>query len=94
VLRYSHKRDVRNLRRCRDLAAVPARGSSGAAVHFLTPTRSQRGLNFTLTSALGDTDLLGEIVGGGSYDQFAQTTDGFCTAVATVTVVGAVLCAE
>lgn len=27
------------------------------------------GLNFTLTSALGAIDLLGEIVGGGGYDQ-------------------------
>ncbi len=27
-----------------------------------------RGLNFTLTTDLGDLDLLGEIVGGGSYD--------------------------
>jgi hypothetical protein len=29
----------------------------------------QRGLNFTLTTRLGDVDLLGEIVGGGSYEQ-------------------------
>lgn len=28
-----------------------------------------RGLNFTLTSKLGDLDLLGEIVGGGGYEQ-------------------------
>ena len=28
----------------------------------------QRGLNFTLTTQLGDVDLLGEIVGGGGYD--------------------------
>jgi hypothetical protein len=28
----------------------------------------QRGLNFTLTTALGDLDLLGEITGGGAYD--------------------------
>jgi len=27
----------------------------------------RRGLNFTLTTTLGDVDLLGEIVGGGSY---------------------------
>ena len=27
------------------------------------------GLNFTLTTTLGDIDLLGEIVGGGGYDQ-------------------------
>ncbi len=29
----------------------------------------QRGLNFTLTSKLGDIDLLGEIVGGGGYEE-------------------------
>lgn len=28
-----------------------------------------RGLNFTLTTALGDIDLLGEITGGGGFDQ-------------------------
>ena len=28
----------------------------------------ERGLNFTLTTAIGDIDLLGEIVGGGDYD--------------------------
>jgi hypothetical protein len=28
----------------------------------------RRGLNFTLTTDLGDVDLLGEIVGGGSYE--------------------------
>jgi hypothetical protein len=29
----------------------------------------RRGLNFTLTSKLGDVDLLGEIVGGGGYGE-------------------------
>ena len=29
----------------------------------------QKGLNFTLTTKLGALDLLGEIVGGGSYEQ-------------------------
>ena len=28
----------------------------------------QRGLNFTLTTSLGDLDLLGEVVGGGFYE--------------------------
>jgi predicted nucleotidyltransferase len=28
-----------------------------------------RGLNFTLTTALGDIDLLGEVTGGGGFDQ-------------------------
>lgn len=29
----------------------------------------ERGLNFTLTTTAGDVDLLGEIVGGGGYDE-------------------------
>lgn len=31
----------------------------------------RRGLNFTLTTALGDVDLLGEIAGGGTYESLA-----------------------
>lgn len=33
-----------------------------------------RGLNFTLTTALGDVDLLGEIVGGGRYEDLVDHT--------------------
>jgi predicted nucleotidyltransferase len=29
----------------------------------------RRGLNFTLTTSLGDLDLLGEVVGGGTYER-------------------------
>jgi len=34
----------------------------------------QRGLNFTLTTALGDLDLLGEMLGGGSYELVLPNT--------------------
>ncbi len=35
----------------------------------------RRGLNFRLTTAVGDIDILGEIIGGGSYDDlFPHTT--------------------
>ena len=34
----------------------------------------RRGLNFTLTSALGEIDLFGEIAGGGSYDRLLADT--------------------
>jgi predicted nucleotidyltransferase len=34
----------------------------------------QKGLNFTLTTALGALDLLGEIVGGGGYEQLVPDT--------------------
>ena len=33
-----------------------------------------RGLNFTLTTAIGDLDLLGEMTGGGSYEQVLPHT--------------------
>lgn len=35
----------------------------------------RRGLNFTLTTDLGDLDLLGEIVGGGLFENLVQDTD-------------------
>jgi hypothetical protein len=35
----------------------------------------QRGLNFTLTTDLGDLDTLGEIVGGGGYDALLADTE-------------------
>ena len=34
----------------------------------------RRGLNFTLTTTLGDLDLLGEIVGGGAYEDVLPHT--------------------
>ena len=34
----------------------------------------QRGLNFTLTTRVGDIDVLGEIVGGGPYEALAEHT--------------------
>jgi hypothetical protein len=34
-----------------------------------------RGLNFTLTTAAGAIDLLGEIVGGGTYEQLVTDTE-------------------
>ena len=35
----------------------------------------RRGLNFTLTTDLGDLDVLGEIVGGGGYDALLSASD-------------------
>ena len=34
----------------------------------------RRGLNFTLTTAVGDIDILGEVGGGGSYDDLLSHT--------------------
>jgi hypothetical protein len=35
----------------------------------------RRGLNFTLTTTLGDLDLLGEVAGGGSYDALVPLSE-------------------
>lgn len=35
----------------------------------------QAGLNFTLTTTLGDLDLLGEVTGGGSYERLLPFTE-------------------
>jgi hypothetical protein len=35
----------------------------------------QQGLNFTLTTTLGDLDLLGEVTGGGSYEDLLPHTE-------------------
>ena len=35
----------------------------------------ERGLNFTLTTDMGDLDLLGEIVGGGDYEALLPTAE-------------------
>ncbi|HVH07913.1 MAG TPA: hypothetical protein VNE71_18115 [Myxococcota bacterium] len=46
---------------------------AGLPFHLDTETL-RRGLNFTLTSKLGDVDLLGEVVGGGGYDALLPDT--------------------
>ncbi|MEN8184762.1 MAG: nucleotidyltransferase [Myxococcota bacterium] len=66
-----YARDPSNLAR---LAAALAphepylRGAPADLPFQLDADTLRRGLNFTLTSKLGDIDLLGEIVGGGGYD--------------------------
>ena len=48
-------------------AAVPPGRSAGLPFDWSRAT-IERGLNFTLTTAVGDIDLLGEITGGGDYE--------------------------
>ena len=45
----------------------------GLPFKFDEPT-VKNGLNFTLDTALGDLDLLGEVVGGGNYEQLTPYT--------------------
>lgn len=44
------------------------RGAPAGLPFSLDVPTLQRGLNFTLTTSMGDLDLLGEIVGGGRYE--------------------------
>jgi hypothetical protein len=47
------------------------RGAPAGLPFVWDQTTLLRGLNFTLTTSLGDIDLLGEIPGGGSYGDLA-----------------------
>lgn len=58
------------------------RGVSPGLPFTLDAPTLQRGLNFTLTTRLGAIDLLGEIAGGGTYDDLASDCE-------TVTLSGA-----
>jgi predicted nucleotidyltransferase len=57
---------------------------------FLWDDRTVRaGLNFTLTTSLGDLDLLGEVTGGGNYEQllpFTQEVTAFGITCRVVTL--------
>ena len=44
----------------------------------------ERGLNFTLTTAIGDIDLLGEITGGGDYEALLSRSEPMSTCSAAV----------
>jgi hypothetical protein len=46
----------------------------GLPFHFDEPT-VRAGLNFTLTTSLGDLDVLGEVTGGGTYEQLLPFTE-------------------
>lgn len=50
------------------------RGAPAGLPFRLDAPTLARGLNFTLTTALGDLDLLGEVVGGGTYEQLLPHT--------------------
>jgi hypothetical protein len=50
------------------------RGAPPGLPFRFDPETVRRGLNFTLTTALGDLDLLGEMTGGGTYEQVLPHT--------------------
>jgi hypothetical protein len=73
----SYARDPENLRRLAIalLPLVPYPRGAPAGLPFEWSEKTLRaGLNFTLTTTVGDIDLLGEIVGGGRYEDLLPHT--------------------
>lgn len=67
---YARSRD--NLKRLADALAAESpylRGAPPGLPFRWDWETIERGLNFTLTTTLGDIDLLGEIAGGGTYEK-------------------------
>lgn len=56
-----------------DLEPYPRGAPPGLPFEWSEAT-VRAGLNFTLTTQLGDLDLLGEIVGGGTFDELLEET--------------------
>lgn len=72
---YSRKRG--NLERLASALAPLSpylRGAPPGLPFVLDSVTLARGLNFTLTTTAGDIDLLGEIAGGGTYEQLLGQT--------------------
>lgn len=72
-----YRRTPDNIERLVDALAAHApylRGAPAGLPFAWEPATIARGLNFTLTTALGDLDVLGEITGGGGYEQLAPSS--------------------
>src|SRR5438552_2046620 len=72
-----YERSPRNIRKLvdalADLSPYPRGAPLGLPFQWNEQTIS-RGLNFTLTTTLGDLDVLGEIAGGGTYPELLPHT--------------------
>ena len=66
--------NVRRLVSALDPYAPYLRGAPPGLPFDWNAATIDRGLNFTLTTAIGDIDLLGEITGGGDYDALVPHT--------------------
>ncbi len=76
-LDIAYSRDERNLvRLARALEAlVPQLRDAPPGLPFVLDAATlARGLNFTLTTSLGDLDLIGDVTGGGSYEDLLPYT--------------------
>jgi len=61
--------NIRSLVKALDPYAPYLRGAPAGLPFRFDEATVQAGLNFTLTTALGDLDLLGEVTGGGTHEQ-------------------------
>jgi hypothetical protein len=76
-LELVYARDARNIERLVAALAPHAPGLREAPPELpfrLDVATVRRGLNFTLSTALGDVALLGEVAGGGSFEQLLPHT--------------------
>ena len=72
-----YKRSRENIARlvnCLESIQPYLRGAPPGLPFDWSVTTIEKGLNFTLITTLGAIDLLGEIVGGGGYDQLVRET--------------------
>jgi len=72
-----YKRSGENVRKLADCLArynPYLRGAPPGLPFKLDEAAIMRGLNFTLTTAIGDLDILGEIAGGGTYEDLVPDT--------------------
>jgi predicted nucleotidyltransferase len=70
-----YRRSAENIRRlARALADFHPylRGAPPGLPFFFDAETIEKGLNFTLTTTIGDVDVLGEVVGGGTYENIVQ----------------------
>ena len=87
-----YARDAGNLaRRARALAPLSPylRGAPPGLPFTFDVATLERGLNFTLTTSLGDLVLLGDVAGGGTYEQLVRhsnTVRVFDTGVSVVSL--------
>lgn len=72
-----YRRNDVNIQRLAEALAplVPyLRGAPPGLPFKFDPATIRRGLNFTLTTTFGDLDLLGEVTGGGTFEQILPHT--------------------
>ncbi len=77
---FCYRRTPENLERLASILAPHQpylRGAPPGLPFEWSAATLQRGLNFTLSTTLGDIDLLGEVVGGGIYEEILPHTEVF-----------------